>query len=572
MRLPRLLGSILLLAACAGDDGDDKAPAQWTPGKGDGAFELVDAGPAPIGGEIAIALDRRVPAYRVESFGGTKLSIDVKGRDGSDAYVIVEGPLAADGDRVAIGAGAIVDEDDDSGYGRNAKLDVTLDAPGVYRIIAGTSQSLADGGAATGSLTLGVACKAACFRPMLDQKTFVRALQQQGGPAFAEYVKAELAAVIPDPAIAGQMAAQLDAILADPELKGLERFPTIPMAAIGTLRPAIGALPSNPPSEDQVVRGELMQLLGGCTAARELPAEIDAAKLPGVRYGHFPSRTLSPCQFAHAGTLAQLLTSLAAQNGSSVTFKDRTITSPAELLAALVESGHRVQVRNERMYANFISLIAGDRDVIWPVWLDTGIPVGGSTLSIPLGHSHHAWKISGPQINTQVMFYLGVSGAGFFAQNSARPAWSGMTASTDVTVDRASGADFTYLLATLDAASAYLRRIRVERSTVAAGRPADGYGYVGVCNDSNATIEHVTRGTISTFPLLRAKELDAEAPLGDGLDASIRALPKDGDGIIDARDALRRAVAMQPFPDGSPMIWDAGLAAQLAAARAQLGQ
>lgn len=146
-----------------------------------------------------------------------------------------------------------------------------------------------------------------------------------------------------------------------------------------------------------------------------------------------------------------------------------------------------------------------------------------------------------------------------------------MLVTTDVSIDRASGADYEYLLKTAEAASAYLRRIRVERTTVAAGRPADGYGYLGVCNDSNATIEHATRGTISTFPLMRAAELDAQPSLGDGLDATIKALPKDGDGITDKADALRRALAMQPFAADSPFLaWDPALAAQLAKAKADL--
>jgi hypothetical protein len=98
--------------------------------------------------------------------------------------------------------------------------------------------------------------------------------------------------------------------------------------------------------------------------------------------------------------------------------------------------------------------------------------------------------------------------------------------------------------------------------------PADGYGYVGVCNDSNTTIELATRGTISAFPLLRAKELDAQPDLDDGLDAAVRALPKDGDGLPDPHDALRRAVAMQPFDH---VTWDARLDAQVATARADVG-
>jgi hypothetical protein len=52
---------------------------------------------------------------------------------------------------------------------------------------------------------------------------------------------------------------------------------------------------------------------------------------------------------------------------------------------------------------------------------------------------------------------------------------------------------------------------------------------------------------------------------------TVKSLPNDGDGIGDGRDALRRAVAMQPFPDGSPLMWDAALGAQIATARRDLG-
>jgi hypothetical protein len=540
----RLLAATLLVCGCASQD---KTPGTWTAGKGDGAFELYEAGPAPD--RLELELDHRVPAFRVESYGGTKLSIDVKGDDG---YVIVEGPV--DADRLAIGAGAILGEDDDGGPGRDAHLDVVLERPGVYRVLAGTYDSLGAGGAAEGKLALSVTCTAACFRPLVDQKTLVKSLQQQ--PALVDYAKSELAALVHDPAVAEQMTAQLQAILRDPNLAGLERFPTIPLSAIGTLRPALGAIPAEAPKQDQVVTGDLMQFLGACTPDRSLPADIDA-RLPGIKYGQFPSKTLSPCQFAHAGKLAQVLTSLGAQNGSSVTFKGQAIKSPRELFAALIASGHTIEVRNERMYANFLSLIAGDRDVVWPVWLDTGIKLSnGQSLTIPVGHSHHAWRITGPSINTRVMFYLGVSGAGFFGQTDQRPMWSGTIATPAGDV-----------LDTVDAAAQYLRRNRVERTTVAAGKPADGYGYVGVCNDSNAVIEHLTKGTITTFPLLRAKALDAAAPLNDGLDATIRLLPKDADLL--GADALRRAVAMQPF---ETVTWDAALNQQLATARADLSR
>ena len=554
----RLTWLLVLAAGCAYDSGDpgDKDPSQWLPGKGDGAYDLIEAGPAAT---QEVVLDRRVPAFRVMSYGGTKLELNAGG-PGVDGYLIVEGPVD---DRMAVGASAVVAEDDDSGPGRDAKLDITLDKPGVYRVLVGTYESLGMGEAATGSLKLDVTCKAKCDRAGIDQKTFVRALQQQG--AFAELAKGELAKLAPS--LAGPLAAQLDAILANPNLDCLERFPTIPLSQIATVRPLLGNLESEAPKPDEVVRGELTMLLGACTPDRSLPAEVDA-RLPGVRYGQFPSETLSPCQFAHAGKLAQVLTSLAANNGSEVTFKGKTIKTPRELFAALVESGHTIEVRNERMYANFLSMIVGDKDLIWPVWIDTGIELSnGESFTIPVGHSHHAWRISGPNVNTRVMFYLGISGTAFFGQTDQRPAWSGTIASTDVTIKSAAGADYEYLLATLDAATTYLRRNRVERTTVAQGLPADGYGYVGVCNDSNAAVESATKHTVTAFPLLRAAALDQQPDLGDGLDGIVKGLPNDGDGLADPADALRRAVAMQPFPDGSPLMFDAKLGAQIAVAR-----
>jgi hypothetical protein len=558
-----LVSSLSLAASCVVEE--DKAPGAWEPGRGDGAFELYEAGPVELGMAMDVALEGRVPAFRIESYGGTTLRIALGGR--GDGYLVVEGPLADHGDRLAVGAGRVIAEDDDGGPGRDARVDVVLEQPGVYRILAGTYQSLGLGGVANGALRLEVTCSARCERPGIDQKAFVRRMQQVSGGAFVEQAKRRIAAVVPDPALAAQLGARLDAILADPELAGLERFPTISLPQIAAVRPALGGLDAKPPAADQVVRGELAELLGPCTPDRSLPAAVDP-RLPDLRSGHFPSTTLAPCQFAHARTLAQILTSLAAGNGSAVTYEGETLTSPAELVGALVETGHTILVRNERMYANFLSMIVGDEDLIWPVWLDTGIALSsGESLVIPVGHSHHAWRITGPLVDTRVMFYLGVSGTAFFGQVDSRPAWSGMITETDVTIARPAGPDFEYLLDTMDTAARYLRRNRIERTTVAAGMPADGYGFVGVCNDSNAVLELATRGTISTFPLLRARQLDGAPDLGDGLDQALRALPKDGDGLADRKDALRRALAMQPFPEGSPVTWDARLGAQLEVAR-----
>jgi hypothetical protein len=561
MRSAALLVSTLLFVTACGED--DKPDGAWSPGKGDGTFDVVELGPAPVGSRRTLSLDHRLPALRVETFGDADLRITLRGVDGADPYLAVEGPLAGAGDGVAAGAGAVIADDDDGGPGTDSELSIVLREPGVYRILAGTYESMALAEPPAGTIELAVECEAGCARAALDQKTFVHLLEAQGGEAFRELAVGQLAAMLHDPDAAAAVGAQLDAILADPDLAGLERFPTIPLSEVATLRPALGALDADPPEPDAVAAGELLALLGACSPTRGDPDPIDA-RLPGVGYGHFANRALSPCQAAHAPKLAQILTSLAADNGSAVTYQGETLRTPRELFAALIANGHTVEVRNERTYANFASLTLGDQDVIWPVWLDTGLRLSsGESLVIPVGHSHHAWRITGPNVDTRVMFYLGTSGAGFFGQTQTRPAWTGEIVGATRTIDASSGDDLDYLLATVDASAAYLRRNRTERATVAAGMPADGYGYVGVCNDSNAAVEYVTAGTVSTFPLLRARELDAAPNLGDGLDAAIRALPKDGDGIADPGDALRRALAMQPFASDDPRLFDAGLAAQL---------
>ena len=50
MHVARMFAVCLALTACASEN--DKPSGQWTPGKGDGAFELFEAGPAPTGGSV----------------------------------------------------------------------------------------------------------------------------------------------------------------------------------------------------------------------------------------------------------------------------------------------------------------------------------------------------------------------------------------------------------------------------------------------------------------------------------------------------------------------------------------
>lgn len=536
--MKRILLGLLLAGACApAVPPDDPADAPLAGGKGDGTAEPAERGPLEPG--TAHALEARAQAFRVESHGGTRLSLEVRG---AATTLRVEGPLAAGGEGAAE---RVIAE----GQG-----EVTLEAPGVYRVVA------------AGAGELRAECLEACHRTALSARDFLRAARDAGRlEAVLAGADAELARIIPDPELRARLGAELARVAASWDFEGVERFPTVPLAHLGALRPALGQIPAQPPRPDQVVTGELVALLGACDAERELPGPVHPA-LPDVGYGHFPDRALTRCQVARSRRLAEVLTALGAGNGSEVSYRGRLVRTPSELAGALIAAGHRIEVRNERTYANFISLTAGELDVRWPVWLDTGIVLAdGATLAVPMGHSHHAWRVTGPDLDARVMFFLGIDGAGFFAQTQVRPGWTGNVA-RDVTSDP------EVARATLDAAARYLLRNRRERATVAQGMPADGYGFLGVCNDSNAVLELATRGTITTYPLLRAASLDQAAALGDGLDDLLARLPNDGDALPARADAALRILAMTPHPLGSPLFPDARLAAGLAELAAEVGR
>ncbi len=544
------LGAVVgsALSGCGGSGSSVEVGSEGptrTGGKADGeAGPPVEVGPLEVGPlEVGRAAIAGAAAYRVESHGGTRLSLELAG-----GSLEVEGPLAGDGDDVPVGAGPRVAE----GPGR---LDVTLADKGVYRVIARAS-----GG------TLVAACTATCERRAVPISALVAEARASGRlDALVQLLDRTLASYIPDAELRARLDAQLRDAVASADYAALERFPTVPLAAVSTLRPALGLAPAHEPAADLRVEGELSELLGPCKADRGVGAPIDP-RLPGVVYGHYPNRALTACQAARSEKLAQVLTSLSVGNGSFVRYRGAEHRSPAALVRALLASGHRIEVRNERTYANFLSAALADRDadLRWPVWVDSGLPMpSGGTLSVPVGHSQHAWRISGPDVDARVMFFLGMYGAAFFGQTSVRPGWTGEIA-RDVTTDA------QRVVATIDASARYLARNRVERVTVAAGLPADGYGFLGVCNDSNAVVERLTMGTVTTFPLLRARA--ADAALEDGLDEIVRGLPHDADDVLDRADVLARVLDMTPHALGSERIWDVTLRAQLSEAAAELGR
>ncbi len=509
----RLLAPLAFaLAAC--DIPIDIGSRHWDPS---GA---VEEGPLESVQQITAG---RASAFRIEAFAGSMLTLDAPARG---AHLWVEGPLETLDDPTPVGAVPIIAET----HGEHSHLEIKL-RRGVYRVVAGSEVKTA--------VTLTAACSGQCAREDLSLRTLALKLSRDGRLApLIEALHAQLAVMVSDEAARRELDDQLDRIVATPELIGLDRFPTVPLHALGGLRRALDRLLGRPV---QVIEGDLMSLLGACNLGREAPPSVHPL-VPDIGAGHFADGELTRCQAAHSTRLAEILNALAADNGSMVTHFGRHARTPAELITALFEDGHIVEVRNERSYANFLPLTYQDEDVRWPVWLDTGLAIGGSPIVVPLGHSHHAWRIRGAHVNARVIFSMGASGAMFAPQLERRPVWVGLRVRDTGRSDLEGSAR---IVASLDAASAFSRRT----------------GTLGISNDANALIELATRNTISTFPLLGADEPDR----GDGLDALLRALPKDADRVPERMDVLRRLVDMQPHEPGSEHQPDERLRVQLQA-------
>jgi hypothetical protein len=502
--------------------------------------------PISVAEEGPLELEHRVAggkasAFRIEAYQGTVLSLDASGVRG---HLWVEGPLDGMDDPTAIGALPIIAET----RGSRLHLELKLNR-GVYRVVTGTE-------AGSPGITLSASCKAECVRRDLPLRTLLLKLSRDGRLApVIEALRAQLATLIPDETARRALEIDLLRMSISPDLQGIERFPTVSLHALGPMREVIGHLPVRAPEHGRVIDGDFLSLLGACDLAREAPPPVHPL-VPEVGSGHFHDGELTRCQAAQSQRLAQILTSL-AEGDSHVRYRGADVKSPVELITELMQSGHTVEVRNERTYTNFLPLTYGDYDVRWPVWIDTGLTIGGSPISVPMGHSHHAWRIRGPHVNARVMFMIDRSGAAFFPQLERRPAWTGQRTRDSGRSDLEGGAR---ILATFEAAALYLRHTRAEQ--------AAGLQHLGTANDSNAALELITRGTITTWPLLRSSMHDVQYAQNDGLDNILRALPKDADRVTpsDGRmDTLRRLVEMSPLDANSPNHPDDRLKLQLQA-------
>ena len=198
-------------------------------------------------------------------------------------------------------------------------------------------------------------------------------------------------------------------------------------------------------------------------------------------------------------------------------------TTPEALIAALLRSGHTVELADVRYFANFGHLHYKGQDVMMPFYVNTQIRVPGlrRPLLVPVAHAEYEWRITGPKVNAAVSFYFGIDGkAEFRTMDQLDQAWvmkrhAHEYRGTDaLEVTRLSGA----------IVRAYMRLHQAHPAI-----PFGGYYAFGVCQDVIAAIEMKMTGKTTLFPNTADDRFFTD-PRDAEVNALVLRLPKDRAG------------------------------------------
>jgi hypothetical protein len=498
----------------------------------------------------------KLPAFRVESFGGTVLDIDLWG---THAALFVQGPLPGpDGDDpgpvpLVAQAGAK--------YDAGAHLTgVHLTTPGVYRVVVGDSTALASNSPLGHPFTLTARCTSGllCERPFLRSPP--ASLGDPKGAAWlaAHVLGAPLTRALRTPSDQLDYAGALLALTT----KGAPFDPMDLRTEFLAETVNLADLDEDDTQEPAPMIGELMALLGACDVPRVHPIPVRG----GFSVGSFPDLSLPRCQLASSVRLAAVLNSLAvdgaapplrSQSASRVSYRSRSYSRVHELAAALLAAGHRIELIEERSFVRASSVSVEGQDVFWPVWMNTGLVVNGSeTVRMPVGRSRIVWRISGPDVNARVA--LGSKlGFGWFVPSLDRPpGWVGRRAAEVLT-------DPVGVIESFRAAEQYMTR---EGDRRMAGPLCPN---IGTSSDAAAALRRLVWDGSDEwlpFPLLRRRRADTcpfpPSPI-NAIEERLRNVPHDSDGSLQAgwstdrqtnREGPVRLYNMTPFAMDSPML------------------
>jgi hypothetical protein len=283
----------------------------------------------------------------------------------------------------------------------------------------------------------------------------------------------------------------------------------------------------------------------------------------GVTRGDGPNE-LAP-EHAESQRLADMLNRLAAnQLDGARTFQVKTapgdtppsrehplppltlVSTPQDLVAALLASGHTVDVTDSRYFANFGHLHDKGQDVMMPFWINTQIAVPGTgglfmhprPLLVPVSHAELEWHIRGPEINADVSFYFGIDGkAEWRTMDTLDQAW--VLKRNAHTYTGAQAVEATRLASLLLVA---IMHQHAKHPELAFG----GYYTLGVCQDGVSAIEKKLTGAVTLFPNT-ADSSFFDDPRDAEMNAMIAAIPKDRAGTMPQPERIFGSLPTEDF-------------------------
>ena len=231
---------------------------------------------------------------------------------------------------------------------------------------------------------------------------------------------------------------------------------------------------------------------------------------PGLFQGGLKNDALSDDQAKVNTVVAEVFQRLAGnaevdpKARFQVEFAGHKCTRVDTFVKALRKEGYSVDVSFEHRVANFSELMTKAPN---GQWLDVPAPLMVKVQDeqqknlgvVPSVHSEVVFSIrsgansKGPKLDSNVKWYQGISGTGFFPVGlNKTPAWCG-----GKTTDTLSGKEADKALGLCA-----LMGDVINKSASKLDLMASGYGVTGVCNDSVAIIHHATCGEAKEFPLL----------------------------------------------------------------------
>ncbi|HEY6413277.1 MAG TPA: hypothetical protein VIX42_06300 [Edaphobacter sp.] len=249
----------------------------------------------------------------------------------------------------------------------------------------------------------------------------------------------------------------------------------------------------------------------------------------GVTRGDGPNAELAPLH-SESQRMADVLNrmSLNGLDGAeSLTAEivGHTAVSPEELVRVLMATGHTVEVRDARYFANFGHFHFKGQEVMMPFWLDSQIAIPGTkrSLLVPVSHAEYERKVRGPKINATVSWYFGIDGKSEFrTMDTQDQAWVLGRHAHEYRGDDA--VEVTRLVGKM--VVAFMRQ-HLRRPDL----PFGGYYPLGVCQDGVAAIEKKMTGASTLFPNTADESL-FDDPRDAEVNAMMLAIPKDHAGAL----------------------------------------